>query len=75
MMLSSYGSCLTELKRFDDAERALTESHGRLDRAFGPADPRTVKVAGQLVSLYEAWDRPDDGSRWRATLPPAAPPS
>ena len=73
MMLSSYGSCLTELKRFEDAERVLTESHGRFDGEFGPADSRTLKVTGQLAGLYEAWGRPDDAARWRATGTPARP--
>jgi serine/threonine protein kinase/Tfp pilus assembly protein PilF len=69
MMLSSYGDCLLQLERHGDAEAVWIESHRKLEETFGQDDARTSKVTGQLVMLYEAWERPDDAARWRAKLP------
>jgi len=69
MMLSYYGDCLVQLERYDDAEAVLTESHRKLEKTFGQDDSRTSKITGQLVTLYDAWERPDAAARWRAELP------
>jgi len=69
MMLSSYGDCLVQLERYDEAEGVLTESRRKLEETFGQDDPRTSKVTDQLVTLYEAWGRPDAANRWRGNPP------
>ena len=35
--------------------------------AYGPDNPRTAGTASSLVSLYEAWGRPSEAARYRAS--------
>jgi hypothetical protein len=46
----------------------LQESQRRKNQ-FGPEHPHTIDMLNQLVSLYEAWDKPEKAEEWRAKLP------
>lgn len=74
---NNYGDCLTDLKKYSDAERELTESQGVLEKRFGPTHERTMKGVRRLVKLYDAMGKADDAAAWKAKLPatgiPAAP--
>ena len=63
------GRCLTELKRFDEAEKHLLESHADLSTMLGEEDAKTQTVLSSLVSLYDAWGKPDKAEEYRAILP------
>ncbi len=75
--LAAYGNTLVKLERFEEAQKALLESHKILQTALGPEHKRTIKVINALVDLYDAWHEaePDKGydakaAEWRANLPP-----
>lgn len=60
------GGCLRDLGRLEEAEVALLAAHDLLARALQPSDYRVQKVIGELVALYEGWQRPAEVERWRA---------
>ncbi|MHC4141143.1 MAG: tetratricopeptide repeat protein [Planctomycetota bacterium] len=61
---------LLRQERFDEAEvEALEYYHGSM-RAHGPEHGETRRAIKILIDLYEAWDKPDKASSWRARLPP-----
>lgn len=74
---SILGASLTGQKRYAEAERLLLANHailrGRTEAGSGPAR----QALSYLVSLYEAWGRPQEAERYRALLreaeAPAAP--
>ncbi|MEZ6244058.1 MAG: serine/threonine-protein kinase [Phycisphaerales bacterium] len=59
------GRCLTRLERYDDAEQTLLAAHDHLLKTLGQGHPHVREVAGNLATLYETIDRPDDASHWR----------
>jgi non-specific serine/threonine protein kinase/serine/threonine-protein kinase len=60
-----YGECLTELRRFDEAEEQLTRAHDVLRTELGEGHADTQEAVRGLIELYEAWDRPEMGSEYR----------
>lgn len=60
------GRTLTNLEQYDEAETVLTAAYDRMEAMFGPDDPRSRGIAGALVDLYEASERPEDTDSWRA---------
>jgi serine/threonine-protein kinase len=62
---SALGENLTSQKRFDEAEPLLIESHRTLHASLGPRDPRTEEARRRLVTLYEAWQKPDSANGYR----------
>lgn len=66
---NNYGECLTREKRLDDAERALTRSHGPIEKQFGPTHPRTVTSLTRLATLYDAKGDGAKAAEYRARLP------
>ena len=68
--LAGYGSCLSALQRYDEAEQILLEAHDILSAVFGTTHGRTIKVVRSLVDLYEAWGKPEQAAEYRALLPP-----
>jgi len=54
-----YGECLTTLEEYDKAEAALLQSERILTQTFGPQSAQTRRVIQALVSLYDAWGRPE----------------
>lgn len=65
----NYGSCLTGLQRFEDAEGHLLQGYTLLEAAFGRDDSRTQTALSSLVELYDVWGRPDKADEYRAMLP------
>jgi len=64
-----HGRALAALERLDDAESVLLEAHGILQTALGDEHGQTKRVVGYLADLYDAWDKPDKATAWRAKLP------
>lgn len=56
---NNYADCLTDLRRFDEAEIRLLASQVVLESKFGVDHARSVKGRARLVKLYEASGKPD----------------
>jgi len=52
-----------------EAERLLLETFHGHETKLGPEHPHTVDSLKQLVSLYEAWSKPEEAGKWRTMLP------
>jgi non-specific serine/threonine protein kinase/serine/threonine-protein kinase len=63
--LRNFGFCLTRLRRFDEAQSALLESHDILKSSAGETSEQARAVARRLQELYEAWGKKDEAARWR----------
>ena len=63
---STLGECLTKLARFGEAEPLLLTSADTLEKTLGPTHPRTLQAFGAVVSLYEAWKKPEEAAPYRA---------
>ncbi len=72
--LGGHGKCLTELKRYTDAEAALLDAYGILDAALGAEHVRTIRVIKSLAALYDAWGKPEQAANYGALLPSRAEP-
>jgi tetratricopeptide (TPR) repeat protein len=55
--LVTLGECLTGLRRFADAERALLEAHQLF--TSGADDEREARARRRLEALYTAWGKPE----------------
>jgi serine/threonine protein kinase len=60
------GECLTTQKRFAEAEPLLVESYNTLNSHLGQRDPRTLEALRRLLSLYRAWNKPEQAAQYRA---------
>ncbi len=58
------GECLTLLKRYDEAERALNENYAAYQSRGGEC-PGKIEARRRLVKLYEAWGKPEQAARFR----------
>ncbi len=67
MVQIHYGSCLTALGRFEDAEVELLESY-ELASQLGENRLYPYKAAAALTELYEAWGNPEKASEYRARM-------
>jgi tetratricopeptide (TPR) repeat protein len=66
-----WGTCLTELGRYEEAEVALLEAYNTLS-ASADSDPQLVRNAADfIIELYEAWGKADAAAEWQAR--PSAP--
>lgn len=54
---SHLGACLTDLRRFQEAERELLEAQSVLEQRAAPGHERIIRNLRRLVQLYEAWNR------------------
>ena len=63
-----YGSCLARLDRFEEAKERLKSALEILKETGGIEGRDAQKVLGYLVSLFEAWDRPDEAESYRRML-------
>ena len=59
------GECLTIEKRFTEAEPLLLSSYESLKNSQGAHHPRTGIALQRLISLYEAWGKPEQAARYR----------
>ena len=62
---SLLGGCLTDLKRYPEAEPLLTSSYGVILKQFGPDHPRTQAARSRVIGLYEAWGKPQKAAAYR----------
>ena len=67
---SMLGVCLTELTRYAEAEVDLLEALSALELEYGVDHTRTRTTRERLVTLYEAWDRPNRAALYREDPPP-----
>jgi eukaryotic-like serine/threonine-protein kinase len=63
---SHMGSCLTQLKRYREAEEQLLVAHAGLKTVRGDQNALTRKAVSRLIELYEAWGKPDQAAPYRA---------
>ncbi len=65
---SLLGEALCGQKRYDEAEPHLLESYAAFETSLRP-DQRArwlPPAAGRIVTLYEAWGKPEQADEWRA---------
>ncbi len=68
---ANYAKALIALKRYEQAEENLVPAYELLRDKLGADNPRAAKAAASLVTLYEAWGRPDEAAKYRdAASPP-----
>lgn len=67
------GACLVALRRFAEAEPLLLRSHGVYTTNYRH-DPDVRGILGDLVSLYDAWGKPEKAAQYRAILKETKPP-
>jgi len=47
--------------------REVLAAHAAMLAAYGPGNLRTTGAASSLAALYEAWGRPAEAARYRAS--------
>ena len=67
--LEGLAALYIEQARFGEAEPLLLQAFQRRENQFGPEHNYTIDMLDQLVSLYEAWNKPEKAQEWRAKLP------
>jgi non-specific serine/threonine protein kinase/serine/threonine-protein kinase len=67
IMHREYGTVLTRLGRYTEAEKELDIAWGifTADPAYGSGHTRAQDVVEAYVELYEAWGKPDRVETWR----------
>jgi serine/threonine protein kinase len=63
-----YGICLRDLRRFEEAEAQLLAAFDWLSEHNGVGSPYTQPTVAHLVTLYEAWGKPDAARKFRNLL-------
>jgi tetratricopeptide (TPR) repeat protein len=61
----TFGNCLVELKRYEEAEEHLLRSYRDLEAAVGPDHRRTIDIRQKLAGLYDAWGKPQEAGKYR----------
>jgi non-specific serine/threonine protein kinase/serine/threonine-protein kinase len=59
------GGCLTKSGDFSQAEKLLLESFEIIKNQFGVDHPRTRSARRRVISLYEAWGKPDKAAEYK----------
>jgi len=67
--LEGLAELYVEQSRYGEAEPLLQWAYQRRENLFGTEHPHTIDMLNQVVSLYEAWDKPEKADQWRAKLP------
>ncbi len=62
------GECLLQMERYDDAQNELLAAVERLEQQPGPRHRGVRPVIESLVTLYQAWGKPEEAAQWRAEL-------
>jgi tetratricopeptide (TPR) repeat protein len=73
MCRANYGRCLLKLRRYEEAEPQLLAGYSGLAAAFGKEHEQAKRVGTFLVSLYDAWGKPEQAAEWRAQPPTTQP--
>lgn len=58
-----------EQGNYDQAEPLLLEALEGRRIKLGDTHPHTLESWNNLITLYEAWDKPEKANQWRAKLP------
>ncbi len=69
----SYTDCLLKMERFEETEQLLLECFTGLTDTLGAQHHRTRGAAERLVTLYEAWGRPEEAAKYAE--PPSTQPA
>ena len=67
-ILGNLGDCLAAQARYAEAEPLLNESYTILKAVHLPQSPMLDEARQRLVSLYEAWGKPQEAARYRSQL-------
>jgi tetratricopeptide (TPR) repeat protein/tRNA A-37 threonylcarbamoyl transferase component Bud32 len=68
-VMTELGSCWVKLRKFEEAERILRDAYARVSVARRDEHEQTrVDAVEGLVTLYDAWGRPDQAATWRSHL-------
>jgi len=62
------GACYSEAKRFEEAEPLILGALPIIEQNFGPDHARTQAAVKRLISLYEAWGKPEKAAEYRSLL-------
>ncbi len=62
------GECLMTQRRYAEAEPLLVHSYDEIHISQGDRDPRTTAALKRLVTLYDAWQKPERAAQYRALL-------
>ena len=63
---SVLGGCLAALGRYEEAEPLLVESLSFIRERWGEQQKHTLRALDRIISLYEAWDKPQKAAEYRA---------
>jgi len=66
---SELGNCLTNLKKFQEAESHLFESYIQLKEKLGKGDEFTLMALNRIIELYKAWNKPEKVAEYKTFLP------
>lgn len=55
--------------RYGGEEPLLLQLFRQREKRFGPKHTHTIDQVRQLLSLYEAWEKPIEAEKWRTKLP------
>jgi len=58
-----------EQERYEEAEKYLLEAVEGRRLKLGDTHPHTIESLNTLIDLYEAWNKPEKGNKWRTKLP------
>jgi len=58
-----------EQEQYDQAESLLLETIEGRRLKLGNTHPHTLESLHNLITLYEAWNKPEKAEEWRAKLP------
>ncbi len=68
-----YAHALARLGRYEEAERLLLDNYPNLTGNDGPLDRRSRRALLWTADLYEAWNKPEEATRYRQLLSGAGP--
>ncbi|MCA9251876.1 MAG: serine/threonine protein kinase [Phycisphaerales bacterium] len=74
LSLRRLGESETGLKQFESAEQLLLEAERIVRESLGEGSDRYQRCVTALVNLYDAWEKIDEASYWRAKLDASASP-
>ena len=64
---------MTRLGQYEQAEIELLAAVEGFKQLYGDEDGRTRRAVSRVADLYEAWDKPDQATEYRALLAERAP--
>jgi len=65
---SLLGDCLTKLGNYELAEKILLESYQNIGKQLPPLSKYTRDALYHIITLYEAWNKPEKVSEYQALL-------